>query len=141
MHSRSIPVNHCCSVRWKQSDRSGWLPLLLLFHYSHNLKRSMFRLYTVLAVQVSAPVFRLGLVSAPVFRLGLVSVQVFRLGLVSVQAFLSERVCFTSGVGVASGVGVTFGVSVGTGVGVTFAFVLAACFWISFIAFKIPLDE
>ena len=74
MHSRSIPVNHCCSVRWKQSDRSGWLPLLLLFHYSHNLKRSMFRLYTVLAVQVSAPVFRLGLVS--------------------VQAFLSERVCF-----------------------------------------------
>ena len=84
MHSRSIPVNHCCSVRWKQSDRSGWLPLLLLFHYSHNLKRSMFRLYTVLAVQVSAPVF----------RLGLVSVQVFRLGLVSVQAFLSERVCF-----------------------------------------------
>ena len=47
----------------------------------------------------------------------------------------------TSGVGVASGVGVTFGVSVGTGVGVTFAFVLAACFWISFIAFKIPLDE
>ena len=126
MHSRSIPVNHCCSVRWKQSDRSGWLPLLLLFHYSHNLKRSMFRLYTVLAVQVSAPVVSSGV--------GVGSG-------VSVGAGVFSGVGVTSGVGVASGVGVTFGVSVGTGVGVTFAFVLAACFWISFIAFKIPLDE